>query len=68
MKNIYFVYLKKEKVKILNYQESLEYGASLLKTGWKHTSTINPAVVLEYLYNTDNLDIDWNTLHDILTV
>lgn len=66
--NICFVFLKDEKIKILNIQEVRQFEKDLLLDGWKHTATINPAVVLEYLYNTDDLlEVNWSVLHNILT-
>lgn len=66
LKSIFFVYSKGEKIMILNLEDSLSEKDNLFFNGWKHTSTINPAILLEYFHNNEK-DFNWNTLNETLT-
>lgn len=67
MHDLFFVYYKDGKVKILNHTEAVESKENLYFNGWKHTATINPATMLEYLHNNEDRDFSWQSLHESLT-
>lgn len=48
---IVFVYLKDNKVKVLDVKESKNKHNLLINNGWKHSSTLNVCTFLEYLHN-----------------
>lgn len=48
---IVFVYLKDNKVKVLDVKESKNKHNLLINNGWKHISTLDACRFLEYLYN-----------------
>lgn len=67
MEQLYFVYYKDDKVKILDHRQAVESQENLFFNGWQHTATINPAVLLEYLHNKEDRDFSWQSLHETLT-
>ena len=55
MKTLY-VYVKGNKIKVLDHDTALKTHRDILVDGWKHTNTINPCLWIENLYNdTDDL-------------
>jgi hypothetical protein len=47
-----FIYHKDGLVKALNHQDALDNHTKLVADGWKHVATINPAVWIENLCNS----------------
>jgi hypothetical protein len=49
--DIYFVYTKDNKIKVLNLEKSQRKHYGLIQDGWRHTETINICSWLEHLHN-----------------
>jgi hypothetical protein len=53
-----FIYAKDKKIKVLSFEESKRLHNKLLKEGWKHTSTLDACMWIQFLYNNcENLDL-----------
>ncbi len=48
---ILFVYARDGEVKCINYDESIQCAAQMVRDGWKHTATIDPAKWIEAMCN-----------------
>ena len=46
-----FIYAKNGKIKALDFEQATNIGKSLINDGWKHTSTLDSCVYIEYLHN-----------------
>lgn len=46
-----FVYIKNDKVKVLGLDEAKTQDSILKEQGWKHTSTLDPCVFIEHVYD-----------------
>lgn len=47
-----FIYSKDGLIKALNHQDALDKHTTLVADGWKHAATIDPAMWIENLCNT----------------
>ncbi len=59
---IIFVYARDGGVRCLNYYESIHFAAQMVRDGWKHTATIDPAIWIEHLCNDAVTDDKINEL------
>ena len=46
-----FIYAKNGKIKALDFEQATNIGKSLINDGWKHTSTLDSCVYIEYIHN-----------------
>ena len=54
---ILFIYAKDGNIKALDYDDAKLQHRSLIKQGYKHTATIDPAKFLEYLVQDTDEEI-----------
>jgi hypothetical protein len=51
MDNTIFIYHKDGKIKVLDFETSKVLHNQMIDNGWLHTTTLNPCVWIEYLFN-----------------
>lgn len=51
MNHIVFVYFKDGKIKALDVEQGKINHQKMINEGWKHTSTLNPCIFIEQLFN-----------------
>ncbi len=54
--NALFIYAKDGKILVKDLDQSHYCHKAMLKDGWKHTATINPAIFIQNLHNQCNYE------------
>ncbi len=69
IRNIVFIYSKDDKVRVFDLQTVSKKGFTdkLLEEGWRHTSTLDSNVFIEYLANSNNNDDIIQSVQDLST-
>lgn len=67
LNRVLFIYARDAEVRCLNYDESIQCAAQMMRDGWKHTATIDAAKWIESMANgdktTDSMRDFVNELH-----
>jgi hypothetical protein len=63
--NFIFIYKKEHQTKVLNLQRSKDDHANLIKEGWKHTSTLDCIVFLNFILNIDDENELFNEIKNL---
>jgi hypothetical protein len=51
MNSAVFIYHKEGKIKVLDLSDSKQSHIDMVENSWVHTTTLNPCVWIEYLFN-----------------
>ena len=64
-RGIVFVYHKDNNIKVLELDNAVKDGETLLKKGYTHTTTLDPCTFIEYLFNKCNDKERIKTIKDL---